>query len=86
MVYQEPMPELVMAGPELIDGEDWVDPMGETWVSRRNDSTLGGMPGREGVILDLAEIRHREYLWMSNGRPNEHSTTYTRTIERRIGR
>jgi hypothetical protein len=86
VAWDLPAPELIMPSNELLDIGHNADFTAGAWAEGRNDDRLGGMPGRDGVILDLAEIRHREYLWTSHGRPHEHSTTYTRTIERRIGK
>jgi hypothetical protein len=81
-----PAPELVMVPQSHENVRGDADFEQDSWLYSRNDHRLGGLPGRDGVIIDTAEIRHREYLWNSNGRPHEHSTTYTRTLERRIGR
>lgn len=53
------------------------------WEASRNDAPEHRQvtPDRSGMIY--TEVRHRESLRTSNGRPREHSVTRTRTIERR---
>lgn len=50
----------------------------------RNDFRLGGLPDDDLVSIRVAEVRQREWLWISNGQSREHSSVLTRSIKRGI--
>lgn len=55
------------------------------WESGRLDGQLGAAGSPYGLDYGIAEIRQYDRLRSSNGRPRDHSWTYSRSIQRRSG-
>jgi hypothetical protein len=60
-------------------------PVEADWEYARRDRALGAAGSPFINIVSAAEIRHYERLRDVNGRPRNHSWTYSRSIQRRIG-
>jgi hypothetical protein len=53
------------------------------WESSRNDPPLRAQVTPDHSWASFIEVRHREHLRTSGGRPREHTVTRTQTIQRR---
>jgi hypothetical protein len=60
-------------------------PIEGDWEYARRDRALGAAGSPFLSVISAAEIRHYERLRDVNGRPRNHSWTYSRSIQRRIG-
>jgi hypothetical protein len=55
------------------------------WESARRDVDLGSAGSPMETSLSVAEIRHREFLRTTNGRPHNDSYTTSRSRQHRVG-
>jgi hypothetical protein len=55
------------------------------WEYARRDSALGATGSPFVSVISAAEIRHTERLRDVNGRPRNHTWTFSRSIQRRVG-
>jgi len=55
------------------------------WETSRRDHELGSGGSPFGSTITIAEIRMREHLRTSNGRPRNDSHTTSRSFQRRVG-
>lgn len=76
---------LLFAGDPLAD-ESFTQPAEGDWVLSRNDERLGSLAAAEIPVLNILEVRQRDFLRTINGRPREYSTTLTSSVRRAIVR
>lgn len=74
--------DLVLPQHELL-AQPSIDDSDRVWLVSRNDANLGNLPGSRLAIFEAVDVHHREWLRISNGRPREYTSVYTRS--RKVG-
>lgn len=74
--------DLVLPQHELLEAPESGE-VDSYWLASRNDVTLGGLPGDRIAKIEFVDVHQREWLRISNGRPREYTSVYTRS--RKLG-
>lgn len=87
---ETPSADLVFASPEMMNMEmrsGGGGPNGQQpWEQARNDYHLGTPPSPDSGYASSVAILTRNWLWTTNGRPREYSSTYSVSLQQGAGR